>query len=170
VDDGLLRTGVGSAPHDGEGVLTRRNVLIERGRCAMFLYDTYHARRAGTRSTGSAVRGYSSVPGIGYHNLSLEPGSETPEAILRKADRGFFMDDQGSFGFNSVTGDYSFQAQGFWIERGEKAFPVEGVTVASNSLEMLRNVVAVGNDLRWEGSVASPTIMIAEMTVSGGGG
>jgi len=170
VDDGRLRAGVGSAPHDGEGVATRRNVLIERGRCALFLYDTYHARRAGTRSTGSAVRSYSSVPGIGYHNLALEPGSDSPEAILRRADRGFYMDDQGSFGFNSVTGDYSFQAQGFWIERGEKAFPVEGVTVASNSLDMLRNVVAVGNDLTWEGSVASPTLLIAEMTVSGGGG
>lgn len=170
VDDGRLKSGVGSAPHDGEGVATRRNVLIERGRCAMFLYDTYNARRAGTRSTGSAVRGYSSVPGIGFHNLYLEPGAETPEVILRRVDRGFYMDDQGSFGFNSVTGDYSFQAQGFWIERGEKTFPVEGVTVASNSLDMLRNVVAVGNDLRWEGSVASPTILIAEMTVSGGGG
>ena len=169
VDDGRLPGRVGSAPHDGEGVATRRNPLIERGVCSMFLYDTYHARRAGTRSTGSAVRGYSSVPGIGSHNLYLEPGSETPEAILRRVDRGFYMDDQGSFGFNPVTGDYSFQAQGFWVERGEKQFPVDGVTVASTSLEMLKNVVAVGNDLRWEGSVASPTILIAEMTVSGGG-
>jgi PmbA protein len=135
----------------------------------MFLYDTYHARRAGTRSTGSATRGYSSVPAIGSHNLYLEAGADAPEAILRKADRGFFMTDQGSFGFNSVTGDYSFQAQGFWIERGTKSFPVEGVTVASNSLDMLRNVAAMGNDLRWEGSVASPTLLIAEMTVSGGG-
>jgi PmbA protein len=169
VDDGRMPAGVGSSPHDGEGVATRRNVLIERGVCAMFLYDTYHARRAGARSTGSAIRGYSSVPGIGYHNLYLEPGEDSPEAILRKADRGFFMTDQGSFGFNAVTGDYSFQAQGFWIERGAKAFPVEGVTVASNSLDMLRNIAAVGNDLRWEGSVASPTLLIAEMTVSGGG-
>ena len=116
------------------------------------------------------MRGYSSVPGVGFHNLYLEPGGDAPEAILRKADRGFYMTDQGSFGFNSVTGDYSFQAQGFWIERGEKTFPVEGVTVASNSLDMLRNLVAVGSDLRWEGSVASPTILIAEMTVSGSGG
>jgi PmbA protein len=169
VDDGTLAGGVGSAPHDGEGVATRRNVLIERGVCAMFLYDTYHARRAGTRSTGSATRGYSSVPAIGSHNLYLEAGADAPEAILRKADRGFFMTDQGSFGFNPVTGDYSFQAQGFWIERGTKSFPVEGVTVASNSLDMLRNVAAVGNDLRWEGSVASPTLLIAEMTVSGSG-
>ena len=160
---------MGTSPHDGEGVATRRNVLIDRGVCAMFLYDTYHARRAGTRSTGSAVRGYSSVPGIGSHNLYLEPGSESPEAILRRVDRGFYMDDQGSFGFNPVTGDYSFQAQGFWIEGGAKRFPVDGATVASNSLDMLRNVVAVGNDLRWEGSVASPTLLISEMTVSGGG-
>jgi PmbA protein len=169
VDDGTLAGGVGSAPHDGEGVATRRNVLIDRGVCAMFLYDTYHARRAGTRSTGSATRGYSSVPAIGSHNLYLEPGADAPEAILRKADRGFFMTDQGSFGFNPVTGDYSFQAQGFWIERGAKSFPVEGVTVASNSLDMLSHVAAVGNDLRWESSVASPTLLIAEMTVSGGG-
>ncbi len=169
VDDGRLVRGVGSGPWDGEGVATRRNVLIERGVCALFLYDVYHARRAGTRSTGSAVRGYSSVPGIGYHNLHLEPGGESPEAILKKVDRGFYMDDQGSFGFNGVTGDYSFQAQGFWIERGEKAFPVDGVTVASNSLDMLKNVVAVGNDLKWDGNVVSPTLLIAEMTVSGGG-
>ena len=168
IDDGRLPGGAGSAPHDGEGVATRRNVLIERGVCAMFLYDLYHARRVGQRSTGSAVRGYSSVPGIGYHNLHLVPGADSPEAILKRVDRGFYMDDQGSFGFNSVTGDYSFQAQGFWIEKGEKAFAVEGVTVASNSLDMLRNVVAVGNDLHWEGSVASPTLLISEMTVSGG--
>jgi len=133
----------------------------------MFLYDLYHARRAGTRSTGSAVRSYGSTPGIGSFNLYVEPGADSPEAILAKVDRGFYMDDQGAYGFNDVTGDYSFQAQGFWIEKGEKAFPVEGVTVASNSLEMLKHVAAVGNDLRFLHSVASPTVLIAEMTVSG---
>lgn len=169
VDDGRLRGGLGTEPWDGEGVPTRRNELIRRGACAMFLYDSYHARRAGTRSTGSAVRSYASVPGIGYHNLYLEPGAESPEEILRKMDRGFYMDDQGSYGFNSVTGDYSYQAQGFWIEHGEKAFPVEGVTVAANSLEMLMRVVAVGNDLKFDHAVASPTLLISEMTLSGGG-
>lgn len=169
VDDGRLPGALGSGPWDGEGVATRKNVLIDRGTCAMFLYDIYHARRAGTRSTGSAVRGYSSVPGIGYHNLYIEPGAESPEAILKKVDRGFYMDDQGSFGFNSVTGDYSFQAQGFWIENGVKTFPVDGITVASNSLDMLKNVAAVGNDLKWDGDVVSPTLLIGEMTVSGGG-
>jgi PmbA protein len=115
------------------------------------------------------VRGYSSLPGTGAQNLFLEPGPESPAAILARVDRGFYMDDQGSFGFNSVTGDYSFQAQGFWIENGVKTFPVDGVTVASNSLDMLENVVAVGNDLEFRGPVASPTLLIAEMTVSGRG-
>ncbi|MBI5711716.1 MAG: TldD/PmbA family protein [Candidatus Eisenbacteria bacterium] len=167
VDDGRLPGGTGTAPWDGEGVPTRRNVLIERGRFATILYDTYHARRAGTRSTGSAVRSYSSTPGIGHHNLYVEAGGESPAAILERVERGFYMDDQGSYGFNAVTGDYSFQAQGFWIESGEKRFPVEGVTVAANSLEMLKNVTAVGSDLKFDGSVAAPTLLIAEMTVSG---
>ena len=167
VDDGRLVGGVGSSPWDGEGVPTARNVLIERGRLAMLEYDCYWARRAGVRSTGSAVRSYGSTPGIGYHNLILEAGSESPEAILARVDRGFYMDDQGAYGFNPVTGDYSFQAQGFWIEKGVKAFPVEGVTVAGRSLDMLRDIVAVGSDLRPEGAAASPTLLIAEMTVSG---
>lgn len=167
VDDGRMPRAVGSAAHDGEGIPTRRNVLIERGRFATILYDHYHARRAGTRSTGSASRGYSSPPAIGSTNLFLEPGTESPEAILARVERGFYMDDQGSYGFNPSTGDYSYQAQGFWVEKGVKVFPVEGVTVASNALEMLRNVVTVGNDLKFLGSVASPTLLIAEMTVSG---
>jgi PmbA protein len=162
IDDGRLPRGLGTTPWDSEGVPTRRNVLIERGRLAMFEYDAYHARRLGERSTGNSAGG-----GIGYHNLYLEPGAESPEAILRKVERGFYLDEQGSFGFNSVTGDYSYQAQGFWIEDGEKAFPVEGVTVASTSLDMLQRVVAVGNDLKWDGAVCSPTLLIAEMTVSG---
>jgi PmbA protein len=167
VDDGRRPRGVGSSAHDGEGIPTRRNVLIERGRFATLLYDHYHARRAGTRSTGSAVRAYSSTPAIGPTNLFLEAGTESPEAILARVERGFYMDDQGSYGFNPTTGDYSYQAQGFWVEKGVKAFPVEGVTVAGNSLDMLRNVAAVGDDLRFLGSVASPTLLIAELTVSG---
>jgi PmbA protein len=170
VDDGRMPRGVGTQPCDGEGVPTRRNVLVDRGRLAMFTYDTYTARRASTRSTGNAVRSYASVPGIGYHNLHIAAGDQMPASILARVDRGFYMDDQGSFGFNEVTGDYSFQARGFWIEKGQKAFPVDSVTVASNSLEMLKNVAAVGSDLTFDDQISSPTLLIAEMTVSGAGG
>ena len=167
VDDATMPRRLGSSPYDGEGYLARRNVLVDRGRLAMFLYDHYHARRANRASTGNGLRGWSSTPGIGTHNLHLEPGDETPEAILAKVDRGFFYDDQGSFGFNPVTGDYSFQAQGYWIEKGERTFPVDGVTVAGNSLAMLRAITGVANDLVWRSSVAAPTVLIEEMTVSG---
>jgi PmbA protein len=166
IDDGRRPAAVGTSAWDAEGVPTRRNVLIDRGRLAMFEYDSYWARRAGTRTTGNSARA-GALPGVGYHNLILEAGSESPDQILARIDRGFYMDDQGSYGFNSVTGDYSFQAQGFWIEEGVKAFPVEGVTVAGRSLDMLRNIVAVGSDLRLDGAVAAPTLMIAEMTVGG---
>jgi len=167
VDDGTLVRGLGSSPYDCEGVAARRNVLVDAGRCARFVYDLYHSRRTGAALTGSGVRGFASTPGIGFHNLFVEPGTSSPEAILASVDRGFWYDDSGSYGFNPVTGDYSFQAQGWWIEKGEKAFPVEGVTVAGNSLEMLKAVAAVGNDLEFRTSVACPTLLIGEMTVSG---
>ena len=167
VDDGTLARRVGSSPYDGEGLRTRRNVLLDRGRLAMFVYDHYYARRAGLPATANALRSWSNTPGIGFHNLYVEPGTESPDAILRKVDRGFYYDDQGSFGFNAVTGDYSFQAQGHWIENGEKAFPVDGVTVAGNSLDMLRAIAAVGDDLEWRSAIACPTLLIGEMTVSG---
>ena len=167
VDDATLARRVGSSPYDAEGARARRNVLLEKGRLAMFMYDHYHARRASVPGTANGLRGWSSTPGIGFHNLYMEPGADSPEALLRKVDRGFYYDDQGSFGFNPVTGDYSFQAQGYWIEKGEKAYPVDGVTVAGNSLDMLRAIAAVGNDLEWRSSVACPTLLIGEMTVSG---
>ena len=167
VDDGKLPRGLGTSPYDGEGVRTRRNVLLDQGRLTMFMYDHYHAQRAKVALTAHGARGWSGTPGIGTHNLCIAPGTSTPEDILRGVERGFYYDDQGSFGFNPVTGDYSFQAQGFWIEKGEKAFPVDGVTVAGNSLDMLKAITAVGNDLVWHSSTACPTLLIAEMTVSG---
>jgi PmbA protein len=167
VDDGTLVRGLGSSPYDAEGVRTRRNVLIDAGRCEAFAYDLYHSRRTGAALTGNGIRGFANTPGIGFHNLFVEPGVPSRAAILKSVDRGFWYDDSGSYGFNSVTGDYSFQAQGWWIENGEKAFPVEGVTVAGNSLDMLQSVAAVGNDLEFRYSVACPTLLIGEMTVSG---
>lgn len=167
VDDGTLVRGLGSSPYDAEGVRTRRNVLIGAGRCESFAYDLYHSRRTGAALTGNGIRGFASTPGIGFHNLFVEPGEASPEAIVKSLERGFWYEDSGSYGFNPVTGDYSYQAQGWWIENGEKAYPVDGVTVAGNSLDMLRSITAVGNDLEFRSSVACPTLLIGEMTVSG---
>jgi PmbA protein len=169
VDDGTMSGGIATSPFDGEGVPTRRNVLMERGVLKMFVYDTYWARKAGTKSTGSANRNYQSTPFIGPRNLYVSNGTSTPEEIRKSVDKGFFMVDQGAFGYNDTTGAYSYQAAGFWIEKGEIAYPVQEVTVASTSLDMLRNIIRVGNDLKFNGAVNSPTLLISEMTISGKG-
>jgi PmbA protein len=167
VDDGQLAGGTASTPFDGEGMATRRNLLIDQGVMKMFVYNAYWGRKAKAASTGNATRSYQSAPGIGNRNLHLLKGTSTPEEIFKSVDRGFYMVDQGAFGYNQTTGAYSYQAAGFWIEKGEKAFPVQEITVAGNTLDMLKNVTMVGNDLVFNGNVNAPTLKIAEMTVSG---
>jgi len=169
IDDGTMDRGIASAPFDGEGMPTRRNVLIDKGACRAFVYDSYWARKAGKQSTGNAGRNYTGAPFIGNHNLYIENGTTPPEEIIKGVTRGFYMVDQGAFGYTPPTGAYSYQAAGFWIENGEIAYPVQDITAASNTLDMLKNVVKVGNDLRFNGSVNSPTLLISEMTVSGAG-
>jgi len=167
VDDGRRKRGVASEPFDGEGVPTQRNVLIEAGVCKNFLYDSYNARKAGVRPTGCAQRGYASVPRIDTHNLYLEPGDQTLEQLIAGVQRGFYYIDSGAFGYNPTTGDYSYQAAGFWIENGAIAYPVDEITVASTTLEMLRGIEAIGSEIHWKGATCCPAIRIAEMTVGG---
>jgi PmbA protein len=104
---------------------------------------------------------------VGPHNFFLQPGTSTPEQILRTANTGFYVTDFMGFGVNTVTGDVSLGAAGLWIEGGELAYPVEEVTVAGNLLEMLQDIQAVGSDLEFRGSIASPTLLVGEMTVAG---
>jgi PmbA protein len=167
VDDGVMPDGIMSRPFDAEGVPTAHNVLIEKGVVSGFVYDTYAARRAGTRSTGNASRGYDSPPGVGHHNLYLLPGQSTAEEIIAGVENGLYVLSTGAFGFNSNTGDYSYEAAGLWIKDGALASPVHEITIASNSLEMLAGVDMVANDLKFKGATNAPTLRIAEMAVSG---
>jgi PmbA protein len=167
VDDGTMPGGISTAPFDGEGLPTQRNLLIDKGVLKMFVYNSYWARKAKAKSTGNANRSYQGAPAIGNRNLYLAAGTSTPEEIFQSVDRGFYLVDTGAFGYNPTTGAYSYQAAGFWIEKGQKAFPVQEITVASTTLDMLKNIVMVGNDLKFNGQVNSPTIKIAEMTISG---
>jgi len=167
VDDGILKTGLSTAPFDGEGVPTRRNVLIDKGVLTTFLYNTYWAKKAKTQTTGSANRSYQGSPQIGPKNLFIANGTSSLEDIMKSVDRGFYMVDQGAFGFNPTSGSYSYQAAGFWIEKGAIAFPVDEITCASTTLDMLAGIAMVGSDLEFSGGINSPTLKIAEMTVSG---
>jgi len=167
IDDGTIVGGHGSSPFDGEGLPTRRKVIVENGTLKTYLLNTYTARKLNMQSTGNAVRGLSGNPGIGNGNLYLEAGKLSPEEILREIKTGFYVTELLGQGVNMVTGDYSRGASGLWIENGELTYPVQEVTVAGNLKEMFRNITAIGNDLVFRGSVASPTMRIDGMTIAG---
>ncbi len=172
IDDNamLLPSGVGgfgTSPFDGEGLPSRRTVVVENGVLRNYLLNTYTARKLGMKSTHNASRGLSGAPGIGAGNLYLEPGKLTPEEIIAAVPAGLYVTSLMGFGVNMVTGDYSRGATGLWIENGQLTHAVEEVTIAGNLAGMLRNVTAIGNDLVFRGSVASPTIRIDGMTIAG---
>lgn len=167
VDDGLMPKGLATSPFDGEGVPTRRSALLDKGVLKTFLYDAFTARKANTRSTGNASRGYRSLPSIGTHNLYLEPGTRAPQALVKEVPNGFYVTTMLGHGANLVTGEYSRGANGLWIENGELTRPVQEVTVAGNLLDMLSRIDGLGNDLTFRGSVGAPTIRFNELTVSG---
>ena len=172
VDDNtmLLPTGVGgfgSSPFDDEGLPSQRTVVVENGVLRNYLLNTYTARKLGMLSTHNAARGLAGAPGVGCGNLYLQPGNVTKEQILGEVKAGLYVTSLMGFGTNMVTGDYSRGATGLWIENGQLTHAVEEITVAGNLAEMLRNVTAIGNDIRFRGSVASPTLRIDGMTIAG---
>jgi PmbA protein len=175
IDDGTLVFrdenggigGFGTRPFDGEGLPTRRTVLVERGILKNYVMNTYTARKLGMHSTGNASRGLAGNPGIGAGNFYLEAGTLTPEQIIGDIKSGLFVTETMGHGINLVTGDYSQGASGMWIENGELAYPVEEITIAGNLKDMYRNIAAIGNDLIFRGASAAPTIRIEGMTIAG---
>ena len=167
VDDPLLVGGPGSRPFDGEGLLSRRNVVIENGMLKSYLLDTYSAKKLGKQSTASASRGSSGGVGPGTTNFVLQPGTMTAEELLRSTDRALYVTDMMGFGFNAVTGDFSRGASGFWVEKGEKVFPVSEVTISLNVDQIFQRIDAVASDLDMRTSIASPTFRVSAMTLAG---
>jgi PmbA protein len=166
-DDGTIPGALGSRPFDGEGVATRKTLVVERGVLRSYLLDSYSARKLGLQTTGNAARGIGEAPGVAPTNMFMLPGPHSPEAIVASVDRGLYVTDLIGFGVNGVTGDYSRGAVGLWIEGGELTHAVEEITIAGNLLEMLRDIEAIGSDLVLRGSIAAPTLKIASMTVAG---
>lgn len=167
VDDGTMPGGFGTTPFDGEGVPTRKTVVVEKGVLKSYLLNTYTARKLGLQTTGNAARGLTGNPGIGSGNFFLQPGSHSPQQIIAGIKRGFFVTEFLGFGVNLVTGDFSRGASGLWIENGELTFPVEEVTVAGNFKDMLNNISEIGSDLEFRSSTACPTLRIDGMTLAG---
>jgi len=167
IDDGGMRCRVGSRPFDGEGLATRRTVVVENGVLKSYLLNTYTARKLGLRSTANATRALTGAPAVGFGNFFIAPGVYQPDEIIASVKNGFYVTEMIGFGFNAVTGDFSRGASGWWIEDGKLAFPVEEVTIAGNFRDMLRGIEMIGDQLRFRGRMAAPTIKIDRMMVSG---
>ena len=163
VDDGRLAGLLGSSPFDSEGVATRRTPVFERGVLRSFLFDSYFARRLGAATTGNAAGG-----GIGPNSFYLEAGTGSLPELIAKTSRGVLVLDTIGFATEHASGTYSRGARGFAIENGELAYPIEEFTIAASLPDMLAGIDAVAADLRFDGSVVSPSFRVAEMTVSGG--
>ena len=166
VDDPHRRRGLRSKPFDGEGIANRRREIVRGGRLTTWVLDLRSARQLGLSSTGHASRGTSGPPGPATTNLYLEAGTVTPAALMEDIDQGLYITDMMGMGVNQVTGDYSRGAAGFWIERGELAYPVNEMTVAGNLKDMFRALIAA-DDLEFRYGINAPTLRIDGMTVAG---
>jgi PmbA protein len=167
IDDGTIPGGFGSSPFDGEGIPSRRTVVIEKGILQSYLLNTYTARKLGLQTTGNASRGLAGNPGIGTGNFFLQKGSRSPKEIIADIKQGLYVIELLGFGVNLVTGDFSRGASGIWIENGEFAYPVEEITVGGNLKQMLNNITEIGSDLEFRGAVVAPTIRIDGMMIAG---
>ena len=153
-----LKGGFASSPFDDDGVATHDREVIENGVLQGYFLSTYSARKLGMQTTGNAG---------GSHNLIVKPGDEDFAGLIRKMGRGLLVTELLGQGVNYVTGDYSRGAAGYWIENGEIAYPVHEFTIAGNLRDMLRNIVAVGNDVLVRGSKQVGSILVENMTVAG---
>jgi len=154
----LLVGGMGSASYDAEGVATRARDIVSGGIVRSYILSTYSARKLGMQTTGNAG---------GVHNLIVEPGGNDFAAMLKLLDSGLLVTELMGQGVNRVTGDYSRGASGFWVENGEIRFPVQEITIAGNLKTMLRNLVAIGNDVDMRGNIRVGSILLEQMAVAG---
>lgn len=154
-----LHKGLASSPFDDDGVATVERHVVENGVVKGYFLGSYSARKLGMRTTGNAG---------GTHNLIMYNAAPMDfQTLLKKMDTGLLVTELRGHGVNSVTGDYSRGASGFWVERGEIAYPVEEITIAGNLKEMFRGIAAIGSDVMVRGSKQCGSVLIDRMTIAG---
>jgi PmbA protein len=168
IDDGRLPQGLGSEPWDGEGLPTRRNVLIENGVLKTYLHTLKTAAEMGVEPTATAGRGIGSNPGITLFNLFPQAGSATPEELYRQAGNGVLITEiMGLHTVDPVSGDLSVGASGVRIRDGVLAESVDKLTFAGNLRDFLTRITALGSDLHWYGSSAGLSILLDDIALGG---
>ena len=153
-----MRGELASGYYDAEGVATSARNLVEGGVLKGWFLSSYSARKLGLRTTGNAG---------GNHNLIVKPGAHDLAGLVKLMGRGFLVTELMGQGVNTVTGDYSRGAAGFWVDGGEIRFPVEEVTIAGNLLDMYLGIRAIGNDVLVRGSKHMGSVLIDRMTIAG---
>jgi PmbA protein len=159
VDNPHRKRGLGSRPFDGEGLPVTRHAVIDDGVLTTWLLDLASARQLKLAPTGHGPHGSTS-------NFYLEKGKLSPDALIADIRSGLYITDLIGFGVNGVTGDYSRGASGFWIENGQRAWPVSGITIAGNLKDMFLNLTPA-SDLQFKSSTNAPTVRIEGMTIAG---
>jgi PmbA protein len=153
-----LMGALGSGTYDGEGVATQTRDIVSGGILQGYVLSTYSARKLGLHSTGNAG---------GVHNLTIDPGKINYQDMLKELHTGLLVTELMGQGVNMVTGDYSRGAAGFWVENGEIQYPVEEITIAGNLKDMLKNIVAVGNDVDYRGNIRTGSLLVERMSIAG---
>lgn len=172
IDSGLLPGRLGSRPLDDEGVATQSKALIREGMLLSYLFNTYTAKKGNAVSTGNAVRGgHASLPSVGITNLYLEPASPadcvSEQDLFRTVDKGLYVvNAMGIHMVNPISGDFSIGVTGLWIEQGAVAFPVKEAVISGNLMDFFGKVSAVGDDMKFYGSLGSPSLIIPDIDVS----
>jgi PmbA protein len=169
IDDGLMPGGTGSSPFDGEGEPSRTTTLVDHGLVMNYLYDSYYARKHGTKTTANSRRGgLKSPPSVGSTNIYLAKGAHSFDRLVGLVDRGVYVTEvMGLHTANPVTGDFSIGASGILIEKGKLTKPIKGFAIAGNLIELLKNISEVGTDLRFWGGVGAPAVLVSKIAVSG---
>lgn len=173
VDDPHLEDGLASVSFDDEGVATLKTYLIKNGKLNSLLHNLKTANKAGVKSTGNGFKSsYASPISVSPTNFYIEPGINSLEEMTKKINKGLIITDFAGLhsGANSITGDFSLAAKGFYIEDGIKTHPVEQITVAGNFFTLLNNIEEIGSDLKFPmSSVGSSSIVIKELSIAGEG-
>ena len=169
IDNGLLVWGNGSAPFDAEGNPAQETIMVKGGTLKTFLYDNYCAKRCDTVSTGNAGRaGFMSLPSVSPTNIYIKAGPDSEAKILSGVARGFYVTRvMGLHMADPISGDFSLGASGLLIEKGGLTTPVRGVAIAGNLQDLMRNITAIGSNVRFVGSTGAPTLHMGKLTVSG---
>lgn len=171
VDDPLMDGGLASAPFDDEGVATCTKELVYEGKLNTLLHNLKTANKQGVKSTGNGFKAsYASSVGVSESNLYLRKGEKSLEDLMNTINEGVIITDLAGLhsGANTVSGDFSLAAKGFYVENGKKTFPVEQITLAGNYFDLLKNITDIGNDLKFPMSnVGSPSVIVKELSIAG---